>query len=182
MMLSSAERAIARYRLPSLLIIGLAMGISGMNRDLVAQTLQPTGGGREQQNSAMILRIFRAIEEREDAKIPELFQPDFEIHWPPSLPYGGTFRGLAPRPTGWNATWDPLQPTEAERTMDARVIAAYGDDVVVLWHQRGLSSKGARFDGEVLGMYTFRDGKLARAQVFYFDTAAVGKFLSEARR
>jgi len=66
--------------------------------------------------------------------------------------------------------------------MDPRVIAAHEDDVVVLWHQRGLSSKGARFDGEVLGMYTFRDGKLARAQMFYFDSAAVAKFLSEAGR
>jgi ketosteroid isomerase-like protein len=66
--------------------------------------------------------------------------------------------------------------------MDARVIAAHDDDVVVLWHQRGLSPAGTRFDGEVLGLYTFRAGTLARAQMFYFDTGAVAQFLAEARR
>jgi ketosteroid isomerase-like protein len=135
----------------------------------------------EQQNRARILEIFRAIEEREDSKIPELFQADFEIYWPPSLPYGGTFRGLTPRPNGWKEIWDPLQPTEAERKMDAEVVASHGDNVVVRWHQRGVSAKRARFDGEVLGLYTFRGGKLARAQMFYFDTNAVAKFLAEAR-
>jgi len=177
-----SNRAIASYGLAVLVLIGVAVAMSGMDRDSEAQTHQPTAISREQQNSETILRIFRVIEAREDAKMPELFQPDFEIHWPLSLPYGGTFRGLAPRPNGWNATWDPLQPTKAERRMDPRVIAAHAEDVVVLWHQRGLSPKGARFDGEVLGMYRFRDGKLARAQMFYFDTAAVAKFLHEARR
>src|SRR6266567_1977866 len=136
---------------------------------------------KEQENSKTILAIFRAIEDRNDTQMPQLFQPDFEIHWPPSLPYGGTFRGLEPRPGDWGATWTPLQPTEQERRMDARVVAAHDDDVVVLWHQRGLSPKGERFDGEVLGMYQFREGKLARAQMFYFDTAAVAKFLAKAK-
>src|SRR5581483_50048 len=182
MMQPLAKRAITFYRLPVLVVIGMAVAMSGMDRDSEAQSHQPTGISREHRNSEMILRIFRVIEAREDAKMTELFQPDFEIHWPLSLPYGGTFRGLASRPNGWNAIWDPLQPTEAERRMDPRVIAAHAEDVVVLWHQRGLSPKGARFDGEVLGKYTFRDGKLARAQMFYFDTAAVAKFLHEARR
>ena len=40
---------------------------------------------------------------------------------------------------------------------------------------------GDRFDGPLLGLYQVRDGKLARAQMFYFDTAAVVIFLSSAR-
>ena len=139
-------------------------------------------GHKEELNSKTILEIFRTIEERDDTKAAKLFQPDFEIHWPDSLPYGGDFRGLEPRPNGWNTTWYPLQPTKAERKMDAHVIAAHDEDVVVLWHQRGLSAKGARFDGEVLGLYTFRDGRLARAQMFYYDTTAVARFLAAARR
>ena len=35
--------------------------------------------------------------------------------------------------------------------MDPRVVAANGDEVVVLWRQRGVSRAGDRFDGEVLG-------------------------------
>lgn len=136
----------------------------------------------EEQNRVTILKIFRALEKRDNTQMSELFHPEFEILWPVSLPYGGRFRGLVPRPNSWNATWDPLQPTDVERKMDARVIAADGEDVVVLWRQRGVGSNGTRFDGEVLGMYNFREGKLARAQMFYFDTAAVTKFLAEARR
>jgi ketosteroid isomerase-like protein len=61
--------------------------------------------------------------------------------------------------------------------MDPRVVASTEDEVVVLWHQRGLSPSGERFDSEVLGLYSVRDGKFARAQLFYFDTAAVMRFL-----
>lgn len=134
----------------------------------------------ERNNATTILKIFRAIEERDTTKQQDLFQPDFEIRWPSSLPYGGTFRGLARRPNDWNATWDPLQATAAERSMDARVIATRGDDVVVLWHQRGHNSAGDTFDGEVLGLYNLREGKLARAQMFYFDTEAVSRFLTKS--
>ena len=162
-----------RDRTMAVLLIALALlGALAMNMDTTAQT-QNLVSPKEEQNSKAILDIFRTIEQRDDTQTPKLFQPDFEIRWPPSLPYGGSFRGLEPRPNGWNATWDPLQPTEAERRMNARVIAAHDDDVVFLWHQRGLSPNGTHFDEEVLGYYTFRESKLARAQMFYFDTAAV---------
>ena len=63
--------------------------------------------------------------------------------------------------------------------MDPRVVAA-NEDEVVLWRQRGVSPSGERFEGEVLGLYQVREGKLARAQMFYFDTAAVASFLMKA--
>jgi uncharacterized protein len=137
---------------------------------------------KEQQNSTTILAVFRAIEERNAEQFRRLLQPDFEIHWPPSLPYGGTFRGVEPQPHGWGATWQPLQPTAAERSMDAQVVAAHGDDIVVRWHQRGRTANADTLDEEVLGLYYFREGKLARAQMFYFDTAAVAKFLANAKQ
>jgi ketosteroid isomerase-like protein len=151
----------------------------------ISATLEPSSEesmlDREQKNSKTILAIFRAIEERNDAEFRSLLQPDFEIHWPRSLPYGGTFRGLEPEPHGWGATWAALQPTEAERKMDARVVVAHDDDVVVLWRQRGRSKEGDILDEEVIGLYHFRKGKLARAQMFYFDTAPVAKFLEKAK-
>jgi hypothetical protein len=36
--------------------------------------------------------------------------------------------------------------------MDARVVAASDDEVVVLWRQRGRSAIGDRFDSPVLGL------------------------------
>ena len=122
--------------------------------------------------------IFAAIERRDNDWFAELVQADLELHWPPSLPYGGTTRGPDPdRPT-WGRTWQALQPTEAERRMDPRVVAASGDEVVVLWRQRGLSPSGERLDTQVLGLYRFTEGRLARGQMFYFDPVAVAAFLA----
>jgi ketosteroid isomerase-like protein len=134
-----------------------------------------------QQNAAAILEIFGAVERRDERRFNALSKPDVEVVWPPSLPYGGTTRPVDDdRPT-WSQTWEPLQPTEREREMDPRVVAASDDEVVVLWRQRGVTAAGDRFDGQVLGLYRLQDGKLARAQMFYFDTVAVAGFLAKAK-
>ncbi len=65
--------------------------------------------------------------------------------------------------------------------MDPRVVAASQGEVVVLWRQRGVSSAGARFDGEVLRLYQVAGGKLTRAQMFYFDTVSLVSFLAKAK-
>ena len=65
--------------------------------------------------------------------------------------------------------------------MDPRVVAGSDDEVVVLWRQRGLTADGARFDGEVLSPYRIHQGKLARAQMFYFDTAPLVGFLARTK-
>ena len=64
--------------------------------------------------------------------------------------------------------------------MDPRVVAASPEEVVVLWQQRGVSPNGERFDGPVIGLYRIREGKLARAQMFYFDTPTLINFLGRA--
>ena len=65
--------------------------------------------------------------------------------------------------------------------MHPEVIAADDDRVVVRWHQRGRSPAGLCFDGQVLGLYEVRQERLARAQMFYFDTDAVKRFLADAQ-
>jgi ketosteroid isomerase-like protein len=138
-----------------------------------------------EKNIETMLAIFRNIEER-DPKHPDpqkqlqLIQPDVEFHWPPSLPYGGTHRGLANYGPNWGKTWNPLQPTPADRKLSPRVIAASNNEVVILWRQRGVSPLGEHLDTEVLGLYQLRDAKLARAQMFYFDETAVAHFLCHA--
>jgi ketosteroid isomerase-like protein len=136
---------------------------------------------------AVVLEIMRAVEGRDQERFIGLCDPEVEFHWPPSLPYGGSSLGVealreqAPERT-WAGTWIPRQLTEAERRLDPRVVAASGDEVVVLWHQRGVDAVGNRFHGEVLALYRVREGKLARAQMFYFDTIAVASFLADAAR
>ena len=133
------------------------------------------------ENVEVMLQIFSAIERRDAQRALELFHPDVEFHWPPCLPYGGTYRGLQPHHPTWSQTWDPLQPTDAEREMDPRVIAASQDEVVVLWQQRGVAPTGERFEGPVLGLYKLRDGKLVRPQMFYFDTVPLVSFLEKTQ-
>ena len=135
----------------------------------------------EHANMRVILEIFGAIERRDQQRLAELCHTDVEFQWPPVLPYGGISRGLKAEPPSWGHTWIPLQPTDAERTMDPRIVAASGDEVVVLWRQRGSSPGGDRLDSPVLALYEIRDGKLSRAQMFYFDLTAVVDFLATAR-
>jgi ketosteroid isomerase-like protein len=79
-------------------------------------------------------------------------------------------------------TWGPLQPTEAERRIDPRVVATRGDEVVIEYTTRAVSPDGERFESPVLGLYQVRDGKFARAQMFHYDTAAILAFLERAGR
>ena len=133
------------------------------------------------ENVKVMLNIFSTIERRDTQRFLDLVHPDVEMHWPASLPYGGTARGLKPEEPTWSTTWIPLQPSAAEQRMDPRVVAASEDEVVVLWRQRGVTPAGDRCDEEVLGLYQVRGGKLARAQMFYFDTAALVSFLAKAK-
>ena len=128
------------------------------------------------------MAVFTAVEQRDDDALGRLCHPDVEFCWPPPLPYGGSVRGLARRGEGWAAYWERLQPTADLRRLQPRVIAAAGQEVVVLWQQRGLTPAGDSLDSEVLGLYRVREGKLARAQMFHFDPASVCGFLARASR
>ena len=136
---------------------------------------------RIKEHVKVMLDIFGAIERRDERRFLELVHPDCAMYWPPSLPYGGTAHGLKQEDPTWSATWSPLQPTEAERNMEPRVVAASEDEVVVLWRQRGVTPAGDRCDEEVLGLYHVRGGQLTRAQMFYFDTAALVSFLAKVQ-
>jgi ketosteroid isomerase-like protein len=132
------------------------------------------------ENLVVMREIFDALERRDAQRLRDLFDPDIEFHWPPSLPYGASGRGRDWHGPTWAETWNPLQPTEGERRMDARLVAASDEEVVVLWRQRGVSPAGERVKCPVLGLYEVHAGKLTRAQMFYFDTTAVAAFLERA--
>ncbi len=142
-----------------------------------------------QRNAEVVLAAIRAVEARDVEALFDLYHDDVEFHEAPSLPYARTAHGKegireqlerAPGAT-WLGTWGPLQPTEAERRMDPRVIATDGEEVVVEYTTRALAPDGERFESQVLGLYEVRDGKFARAQMFHYDTAAILAFLDRAR-
>ena len=155
----------------------LKVEIAGSNPARVTHV--SLGAGR---NVQLIRRVFDAIERRDAQLFAGLCHPDVELHWPASLPYGGVFRGVEAQGSNWTDTWVPLQPTDATRRMDPRVVAATDAEVVVVWHQRGLTASGESLDQPVLGLYEVRDEKLFRAQMFYFDTTEVVQFLAASSR
>ena len=88
-----------------------------------------------------------------------LYHPEIEFHEPPSLPFGGIYRGRAAareHAVRWQRTWAPLQ-TEAERRMEPRIIAAAEEELVVHWRQRAKDASGHRLDSPVLAWYRMRD-------------------------
>jgi ketosteroid isomerase-like protein len=141
-----------------------------------------------QNNEEVALGVIRAVEERDVDALFALSHEDVELHDAPSLPYSHTARGkrrmreqleTTPEQT-WLGTWGPLQPTAQERRMDPRIVASHGREVVVEYTTRALSPDGERFESPVLAVYEVRDGKLARAQMFHYDTAGVLAFLERA--
>ena len=130
-----------------------------------------------EKNIEVMLEIFQAIERRDQQRMFDLVHPEAEFLWPPTLPYAAA-RNPKPSGPGWGTTWIPLQPDEADRRLEPRVVAASDEEVVIHWRQKGVGREGDRIDTPVLGLYRLRDGKLALAQMFYFDAAAVVAFLN----
>jgi ketosteroid isomerase-like protein len=127
-----------------------------------------------------MLELFAAIENRDFEQVLQIYDSEVEFYWPPGLPYGGSGRTGNPGAVTWQSVWLPLQPEPSDRRMDPRVIGSKGDEVAILYHQRGRDSKGNVIDDEVIGLYKVRHGKLRRAQMFHFDEPAVLAFLQGA--
>jgi hypothetical protein len=52
----------------------------------------------KQENIKVVLVAFDAVEQQDDERFNALLDMEFEIHWPPSLPYGGETPGPDPKP------------------------------------------------------------------------------------
>jgi ketosteroid isomerase-like protein len=129
----------------------------------------------------LVLEVFRAVEERDADALFARYDNDLEFHEAASLPFGGSYYGLAEvrqHALAWQRTWDPFQQA-AERRMEPRVIAATQEEVVIRWQQKGVNAAGERLVAPVLAHYRIRGDKVVRAQMFHFDTAAVVRFLSQ---
>jgi uncharacterized protein len=134
-------------------------------------------------NVAVIRGLFAAVERRDLAGVLAAYHPDVVIHEAASLPYGGTYHGLdgATRHAyAYEATWAPFQEA-TPRSLDAEVLDA-GEHVVVLWRQRARTPDGRRaLDAPAVSVYRMRDGLIAESRMFQQDTAAIARFLAEAR-
>lgn len=132
-------------------------------------------------NIAIVQRMLRAVEQRDGEVLAAIFHPNVEFIWPPGLPgYGGRHSGseeVATMGDAFSELWDPRQPTPEWRDLQARVVAASGDSVVVHYHQRGVDPTGRTCDSEVLAHYELEEGKVRRLQMHYLDPTSVRDFL-----
>jgi ketosteroid isomerase-like protein len=131
------------------------------------------------ESEEIVLEAFAAVDARDDGRLKRISHPEASFVWPESL-QPSHFRTVEGKvATSWEEVWEPFQPLPefTTRKMSAQIVASSGTQVAVLWHQRGINRRGERFDCEVLGLYEVRDRLLYRAQMFYFDSAAVRKFL-----
>lgn len=138
---------------------------------------------QEDANANLVMDVLQVIEQRQLHRLAALYHPEIEFHWPPGLPYSGDYTGLAVAEMSkrFEATWTALQPNEETRRMNPRVVAA-GENghVVVNYIWKGLDAEGRRFETQVLADYQVREGRLARAQMFYYDLPGVIAFLDSA--
>jgi ketosteroid isomerase-like protein len=135
-------------------------------------------------NEKLVLDMIRAVAERDEDRILEIYDRDVEFHWPPALPYGGTYRGreVLDMNRAFADAWDPVQTSEEARRIHPRVVASNDEEVVVHYHQRGTDPSGRTCDSEVLAIYRVEHGKVTRLQMFYFEPEKVADFLAEAAR
>lgn len=136
-----------------------------------------------QENVEAIRNLFKGVEKRDLEVYTATCHPEVVIREPESLPYGGEYRGLdgvERHAVSWLRTWGQLQPGD-ERKLSATFHDA-GDTVIARWR---LSARAPgtekKLDTPMVGVYRLRDGKLIEAQMFYADTAAVLRYLDEAR-
>jgi uncharacterized protein len=136
-----------------------------------------------QENVELIRSLFGGVEERDLRTYLAAWHPEVVIREPGSLPYGGEYRGLEGvrrHAAGFMQTWEALQPRD-ERKLNAIFIDA-GDHVIARWRLKARVPDGeGTLDMPMVGVYKLRDGKLVEAQMFYWDTAAVLRFLESTR-
>jgi ketosteroid isomerase-like protein len=136
-----------------------------------------------QHSVEIVTQVLTAVERRRGDRLAALYHPQIEFHWPPGLPYSGSFVGaeVAQMQRRFGEVWFPLQPTEEIRRMDFQVVAT-GDDgrVVATYVWKGIDGQGRRFESLTLADYRVRDGLFARAQMYYYDLLGLINFLQQA--
>lgn len=135
-------------------------------------------------NASFVLKVIDALEDRRLDELRSYYHPEISFHWPPGFPYSGDHKGseVAAMSQSFSELWGPLQPDDATRKMNARVVAAEGDTVVITYIWRAKDSRGNTFETPTSAHYRIRDGKLHDSRMFHFDLSGLIAFVENARR
>ena len=120
-----------------------------------------------QSAKAVLERFYAAMMAWDEDELRAVLHEDAELHQPPTLPYGGVYRGPDEMMKLWKNVILPLANPEATY-VDCMI--ADGDHVAVI-------AGSAMNEKPVLACedYLVRDGRIARIRMFWFDPRPVAE-------
>ena len=117
-----------------------------------------------EEDVALLVRFGEAFNARGFEGIMGFLHPEVEFHEPPEQPGATVFRGREAAREGfarWAATW-------AEQRSETRGLDVLPDGRVLAYtRERMVGRDGLRVENDSGQLFTFRDGKILRWQVFW---------------
>ena len=112
------------------------------------------------EREARLRRVFEAVTEGRAADIAEDIDPEMEFI---SVVAGAAFVGLG----GLEAWWDDVSAYYENTRWDILEYREVGPCDVIRWRFRGRAREsGIEFDTEMSQLWCYRDGRVARVEVF----------------
>jgi ketosteroid isomerase-like protein len=118
----------------------------------------------DEENLAFLMRLGDAFNDRGWDGVIEFVHPEIEFQEPPEQPGATVFHGIDEVRAGW-ARW---ADTWTEQESEAQGIELLPDGrILVFTRERMLGRDGLRVETDSGQLFTFRDGKIVRWQVFW---------------
>jgi ketosteroid isomerase-like protein len=119
------------------------------------------------ENQQLVEQIYRRMQERDFAVIPQCFDPEIEIYQSDVLPWGGRYRGFQGVANFFSRILENISSrVDTERFIDA------GDCIVQVGHTRGTANRtGCPFDVPEVHLWKVRHGKITSFEAYIDMTA-----------
>lgn len=98
-------------------------------------------------------------------------QPDVEIHEPASLPQGGVHKGI----DAWRELHHTMRSLWDQKVQTLKVWDHPEDDIIILYSMMDWTAKatGRHIRFPCVEILTFRDGLIAKVEIYHQDAKAV---------
>ena len=124
-------------------------------------------GKQEEENLAIIKKIYEAMFVGNMQAMEPYLDPDINVYEADSLPYGGSYRGVA----GVARLSKLIYETWDDMDFKSEGFTVGGDRAVALLHFSAKGKKtGKSFSFPVAEVWRFKDGKAIEWRPFYYDT------------
>lgn len=118
--------------------------------------------------------MYAAVSRGDWAAVENFMAEDFVIHEPPSLPYGGEWRGK----DALQRLYVHVMGYWTQPSVEWHELLGGEDNAVALLALSATSPAGERQTFEIAEVTRFENGKMASMRIHYFDTAAIRDLLA----